>query len=82
MVCETQVSQDQEHVPMASVLNRPPKMEAVVNLAVDVGYQEFFPLQLIGHLGHWCGRELAAMMIHSTGCAQWGGYAYEEARQG
>ena len=37
MICETQVSQDQEHVLMASVLNRPPKMEAVVSLAVDVG---------------------------------------------
>ena len=46
MICETQVSQDQEHVPTASVLNRPPKMEAVVNLAVDVGYKDFFLFNL------------------------------------
>ena len=46
MVCETQVSQDQEHVPMASVLNRPPKMEVVVNLALDVGDKDFFLFNL------------------------------------
>ena len=33
--------------------------------------------------GHWCDRELAAMIIHSNGCGRWssGGGTYEEARQ-
>ena len=33
--------------------------------------------------GHWCDRELAAMIIHSNGCGRWGGRTgtYEEARQ-
>ena len=53
-----------------------------MTFSVDGVDKDVFRQELIGNLGHWCGRELAAMMLHSTGCAQWGGYAYEEARQG
>ena len=46
----------------------------------------FLSLVLVVNLqGHWCGRELAAMMLHSQGCTRWmgpnEGGAYEEARQ-
>ena len=47
--------------------------------------KSFDSLFLVNLKGHWCGRELAAMILHSSGCGRWKGAnmggAYEEARQ-
>jgi len=70
---------------MVFVLNRALIPLLVAKLTIDVSEIHFSLFFVVNLKGHWCGRELAAMILHSSGCGRWKGPnmggAYEEARQ-
>ena len=69
---------------MVFALNLPVVPHLVATSTVHVSKVHFLVevIAINRFQGHWCGRELAAMILHSQGCRRFGTTgAYEEARK-